>query len=326
MQEQLAGWTARVRAYQDSGAGKRDLLEDLGKYVYAYPRRKYPYLEEDTAGEFYLFCHAKLERMLARFRDQGKPFERYLNSVLSWQLRTFLARRRQREQAWETGLRSQVWDPQADLAAAHTDPAATHTQQPATDTDPGAQSAPALPQPPSAAADAVPATCRRPRPGLPAAPLHRRVLYAALKAGHEMDDAMLTAAAQLADCDEQWLRAQVARLHRGRSAVQRRFTVLRERRNSAFAQLQLWQADAVAESDPERRARATARADRLRRTVSAARRELARVHLGPSNREIGAALGVPKGTVDTGLFWLKREISSRYAPLHGTGVRQQQSA
>ena len=50
MQEQLAGLTARVRAFQCSGEGKRALLEELGTYVYAYPRRKYPQLEEGCGG------------------------------------------------------------------------------------------------------------------------------------------------------------------------------------------------------------------------------------------------------------------------------------
>ena len=308
MQEQLAGLTARVRAFQCSGEGKRALLEELGTYVYAYPRRKYPHLEEDVAGEFYLFCHAKLERLITRFCDQGKPFERYVNSVLSWQLRSFLARRHCREQAWAVGLRSQLWDPQQ--AAAEPSPT------------PVAATAPPTATPPARAA----ASGRHPGPGLPAAPHRRRLIYAVLKAGHELDDRVVSAAAHAARCNEHWLRAQVDRLHRQRAPVQHRLTLLRERRNGAFAQLQLWQANAHQELDPERRARAAARASRLRRTVTGTQERLARVRAAPSNREIGAALGVPKGTVDTGLYWLKRQITTRYPAVDGVGVRQQQSA
>jgi DNA-directed RNA polymerase specialized sigma24 family protein len=29
----------------------------------------------------------------------------------------------------------------------------------------------------------------------------------------------------------------------------------------------------------------------------------------PTNREIAAALGIPKGTVDSGLIWIKRKLA-----------------
>jgi hypothetical protein len=41
---------------------------------------------------------------------------------------------------------------------------------------------------------------------------------------------------------------------------------------------------------------------------------MSRVALAPTNREIGRVLGVPKGTVDSGLFWLKRKLASVYDP------------
>jgi hypothetical protein len=34
----------------------------------------------------------------------------------------------------------------------------------------------------------------------------------------------------------------------------------------------------------------------------------------PTNLEIARAMGVPKGTVDSGLYWLKRKLASVYDP------------
>ena len=120
-QEHHPGWSERVLTFQRTGAGRRALLDELATYTYHYPRRKLPTLDEDAPGEFYLLCHHKLEQLIVRYRDHGKPFEHYLNSVLSWQLRSFLAKRRDSEHAWQTALCSRLWD-EPELAA---QPAAT---------------------------------------------------------------------------------------------------------------------------------------------------------------------------------------------------------
>ncbi len=53
---------------------------------------------------------------------------------------------------------------------------------------------------------------------------------------------------------------------------------------------------------------------RARRRMRLAMQRMARVGLSPTNREIAALLGVPKGTVDSGLYWLKRKLASVYDP------------
>jgi hypothetical protein len=41
---------------------------------------------------------------------------------------------------------------------------------------------------------------------------------------------------------------------------------------------------------------------------------MSRVGLTPTNLEISRVLGVPKGTVDSGLYWLKKKLSLLYDP------------
>ena len=301
--------------FQRTGKGRRALLDELATYAYRYPRRKLPTLDEDAAGEFYLFCHDKLEQLIVRFRDCGKPFERYVNSVLSWQLRSFLAKRRRTEHAWKTSLHSQLWD-SPDLV-----PGVGATQQEA------------APQPASwernlkslRAAGCGPEQ-RGAVPAIASPAVRRRLLYGVLKTGHRLDERQMAAAARAVGCELSRLHFLIDELRRRRAPTQRRLELLRARRNRAFAQLQLWSAAAHQDTDSERRAQAAARAARHRRAVVAAQAELARVRVAPSNRDIGALLGAPKGTVDTGLYWLQRQSAADYAPVDGVGAGQQQSA
>jgi len=313
MQQHHSGWSERVLTAQRTGEGRRALLDELATYTYHYPLRKLPTLDEDAPGEFYLFCHDKLQQLIVRFRDRGKPFEHYLNSVLSWQLRSFLAKRRNSEHAWQTALRSGLWD----------EPEAT---APAPARPPAARRPPRITE---SNVTAFPGAGPRGAPASPAAAsetARRRLLYGVLKTGHRMQEPQLAAAAETLRCELPRLQFLIEQLRRGRAGAHRRMELLRGRRNRAFAQLQLWSATAHQEVDAARRARATRRAARHRRTVDSAQAELSRVRVAPSNLEIAALLGIPKGTVDTGLYWLRRQSAADYAQADGAGAGEQQSA
>ncbi|MFI5368672.1 MAG: hypothetical protein ACHQ1F_06630, partial [Spirochaetia bacterium] len=53
---------------------------------------------------------------------------------------------------------------------------------------------------------------------------------------------------------------------------------------------------------------------KVRKRMRAAMSRMARVKLAPTNLEIARVVGVPKGTVDSGLYWLKRKLASVYDP------------
>jgi hypothetical protein len=80
----MAELNEQVLRFQATGQGLEELLSLLSARVYAYPRLRGS-RSEDDAGEFYLLCYPRLVRTLRRFREQGKPFEWYLQSVLRWQ-------------------------------------------------------------------------------------------------------------------------------------------------------------------------------------------------------------------------------------------------
>ena len=61
--------------------------------------------DEDACGDFYVFIHPRIIRLLDRFRDQGKPFESYLWAVMNWQLRNFARDRNKNERKWMVSLR-----------------------------------------------------------------------------------------------------------------------------------------------------------------------------------------------------------------------------
>jgi len=110
------------------------------------------------------------------------------------------------------------------------------------------------------------------------------------------------------------LLSYAATLRDMRASREQRLETFRCRRNKAFAQARLLEMELRNETDEERRAALCVALARLRRRRDAAMQRMSRVGLAPTNREIALLLAVPKGTVDSGLFWLKRKLSMVYDP------------
>jgi hypothetical protein len=106
----------------------------------------------------------------------------------------------------------------------------------------------------------------------------------------------------------------VAVLRDARDARECRHEMFRCRRNKAFATIRLLEHELMAEVDPEKRVSLQKSLARMRLRMRTAMQRMSRVGLAPTNLEISRALGVPKGTVDSGLYWLKRKLASIYDP------------
>jgi len=272
--------TNKVLLFQRTGQGLQEIVAAVSLRVYHFPRWKLGW-DEDACGEFYVFFHPRLLRLLGRFRDQGKPFESYLTSVLAWQLRNFARGRGRAERSWSVALRLQAEDPDYERSDAPKEPVLV----------------------PAAVRQVIRSDADR-----------RNLVYLILKCSRTLDDATVTALAELARFDLCRLQDLAEQLRRDREPRDRRLETFRARRNRAFSLSRLLETELQSETDPERIAILRGRVSRSRLRMAAAMKRMSRVGLAPTNREIARVLGIPKGTVDSGLYWLKRKLSPVYDP------------
>ncbi len=275
--------TEKVLRYQETGEGLDEIVRDIAPRVYQFPRRTMGW-DEDACGDFYVFVHPRMLRLLEKFRDLGKPFESYLWAVLGWQLRSFARERRQRERAWSVSLRMDEGE-QEGLA------------------DPDEVPVGSLPCFAPQVARVIRSDADR-----------RNFLFLLLKCSRSIDPATAAPLAALAGIAAGHLLDTVAALKDMRGSRERRREVFRCRRNRAFAKVRLLETELKVEADPQRLAALRDTLCRARKRMQCAAHKMARVGLSPTNREIASVLGVPKGTVDSGLYWLKRKLSSVYDP------------
>jgi hypothetical protein len=140
------------------------------------------------------------------------------------------------------------------------------------------------------------------------------LLYLVLKCCRRLDAGDLAAAAEATGVDPRRLAGLVGQLRAGQEAVERRLEAFRERRNRAFSEARLLEAELAGQPDPAAAEGLRSRLAAANRRMNAAMARMVRVRRDPTNREVARALGVPKGTVDCGLFWLKRRLAPGYDP------------
>ena len=284
--------TERVLRYQKTGRGLGDIVNDLAPRVYYFPRRTMGW-DEDACGDFYVFVHPRILRLVERFRNQGKPFESYLWAVLNWQVRNFARERGLREREWRVSLHMDVGD-QEDCASA---------EAPARADPPAPADPPVLPSTDMAQAIRSPAD-------------RRNFLFLVLKCSRQLDTARAPELSAMAGVTVVRLLDLVDALRDMRAARELRLQKFTTRRNRAFAKVLLVETELRNQVDAVKIAALQETLRRARQRMCSSARHMARVGLSPTNREIAAVLGVPKGTVDSGLYWLKRKLAAVYDPDH----------
>ena len=142
----------------------------------------------------------------------------------------------------------------------------------------------------------------------------RGLLFLVLKCSRRLDPPSLAAAASATGVAPRDLARLVERLRAGLESCERRLEALRLRRNGAFSRARTLEAALARATDSAEVSTLQRRLEAANRCLAAAAERMARVRRDPTNREVAEALGVPKGTVDCGLFQLKRRLATVYDP------------
>lgn len=229
---------------------------------------------EDEVSEFLLDFHGRIPGLLDRFRPQGLPFRHFLLRTLRWQWNSFkAARARLRRVDW---LTSTTWAGEEVAEVGEFDSEGEEAE-------------------PLVALETVD---------------RQRLVLLALKAAPYLNDHQVEVVSRQSGADLAWLQAcqhrlkatTLARVHRSRSLV--------ERRGEALHRRLLAEDDARREVDPERRARFERRAQLYRSRLASIDHQKQVLSLSPTHQELALLLGMPKGTVDSSLFHLKRALNS----------------
>jgi len=257
-----------VLRYQATGVGLPSLMERICEFIYWFPSRT---REGGDSAELLLNFMPRIPTLLERYRDTGQSFESYLASSVRWQLRT-MAGEQARENIRMTALVAEgpSWAPTG------------------------------RPEPPDAGPSGE-------GPALPRGQA-RRLVYFALKLTERLHEDDYRRVARASGCDTEWLLSCWQRLRAVCRDRRDRQTLFRERRDRAWFKMRCiqYRLQLVLEDD-ERRA-ALRQLEKWRRRHGYAVRLLSRMRCFPTHAEIAEVVGVPKGSVDSSLYYGKQQL------------------
>lgn len=241
--------------------------------------RRYSRKGEDEVSEFLLEFHGRIEGLLRRFEARGLPFRHYLLRSLRWQWNSFRTDwSRRRRQAW--------------LAA-----------------DTGWGSVEELAESGAAAEDPPSLTLLSPV-------ARRRLVLLALKAAPYLDDGHLEAVCRETGAELAWLQACQQRLRVTTRHRSHRREILIEKRGEAYCRRLMAEDDARREADPDRRRVHERRAGLYRTRLANLTLQQNALSTAPTHQELARLLNMPKGSVDSGLYHLKKHLRLVYSDRH----------
>lgn len=274
--------TSRILRWQETGEGFQEIMTEVSEIILRYPHRHYGWQQDDCA-DFYCFFYNRCLKLLKYFRYQNKSFLALLNNSLSWQLRTFYRKYKQRERKvycikYDSIIQAEECRDSCDACRLEVSEDARQMLM----IDEAGE--------------------------IRNAWMRRRILILALKNAPYLADEHIEAVARIACCDESWLSAAVLSLRSNMEDRMKRLDIFNERTNRAFLEIcQIHRALGICCSNCEKMM-LLEKLGKVKRRLDKASAGKASVKLMPTNSEIALILQIPKGSIDSSLYYLKKYL------------------
>ncbi len=264
---------------------KRAIVDFISGEVYRDPLR-YGFDSADDAADALLRYRSRIDVLIDRYLQCGHPYDRYIETSLLYMAKSI--RRENRKVAEKEFVCEcpELWQYDGSCVAGFSDSCLTISLK-AVEHEQGS---------------------RTPNRDILAAagPRGRRLVYLFLKCVLQTSDSDLNCVAVRAGVPAPWLSHMVASIRFRMEGERLRFGNIAESRNAAWVRIYNLEARLCREFDPERRKEMTERLVREKERYAGAQSRVMRFNPTVPNSVISLVLGVPKGTIDSGLYYMKR--------------------
>ena len=271
-----------VLEYRKGRGDVGDIVLRVAAEVYREPRR-FGFDDEDAAADAMLKYRHRIVAFIDRFQDRGIAFDAYLGTCLR-----FLAK---------TVRRDRRFHAERDIVCERAD---LPVEEKSWSGEPGES---------SSSGPTSPARTRRFRvAGSTYEATASRLVFLLIKCVWEADDADVKRVAEAAGVDPAWLGAAAAQARRALNSEFARFERMRSRRNTAWCRINLLESRLREEQETSKRRELKAKLDRERAHLNRALKDIKKFKPLVPNSIVARILGVPKGTVDSGIYYLRKRL------------------
>lgn len=280
--------TQMVIDYQKTGTGLQETMEFIAIHSY-HLLRKRPKTDPDDISDFFCKFYPRIPAMIKRFQYNGISFYHYLYSTLKWHFRTFIVSRQKQERLKFYFERETFWnDPywEDNIEVCEPDYSITPAASEVLDVGPsGKISNPAY---------------------------SKRLLLLTLKESHHVDTHLARCVSIITGLSLEWIFNRIQSLKELIFIRRSRLEELQERRNRYYVNIYSLHVELIGEINEDKREWIAERLGELKTRIDFTRREITKISRAPTHREISTILGIPKGSVDSGLYYIKNSFSEAY--------------
>ncbi len=289
MQDGMTELTRRVLRFKEEGTQWEKLQEILGLHVYRFPRKDLGW-NEDEAADFFISCFERLHPLVVRFEYQGIPFEMYLRRNLQWQALT-QRRKRKRRRRQEEILREPIF---------------WYVKQPE-------DYEPAWEDPTDIPGALLPMLPLNQEGCLKNPAMRQRLLILCLKYPLHIRRGDYPAIARLTSTPPEVIHHSLNNIRNTLYFRMERIQELETKRNEYYFRVHRLEREVLESQDDGKLAHCRKMIREYWRRIYRLNTTMDNIALTPTHSDIALILRIPKGTVDSALYYL-RKLHSRLPP------------
>ncbi|MFO7849353.1 MAG: hypothetical protein R6V67_05275 [Spirochaetia bacterium] len=270
--------TKAVLKFQRTGEGKKETIDAIALRVYRIAHLKDDW-DQDDAGDFFCTFLPKIPILMEQYRDTGSSFEVYLHVHLLWSIKGFAKKLKTRRYEETLTTYHTFWE-------VHENPCEESL------------SSPNVPE-------RLQAVYKISREGeLTSTMWKQRFIFLILREAEYLDHYYIEHIVNATGFNRKWLLNCIVSLKERMNKRKQRLETFRRKRNHWFYRYYLLQLRLSDTYDPEKRKNILRQLSLSHdRFVRAADRVI-RMHAHPTNQDIAEVLNVPKGSVDSGIYYV----------------------
>ena len=238
-------------------------------WIYKELHRKFQ-LDPDEAGNFFCDFYPKIRKLILQFENRGYPFEAYLYTTLRWQVLSYKKKLGSERLERQLFTFEPFWDVHQEEPL-YSEQSSSHTPKELHNSF---------------------------------STFRKRLIYVALRESEYLDNTLIEAIVDYTHIDRRWFLNCVMALRRKVEDRKQRLEKAQLYHNTCFyryyiIQLQIQNCNSPAQTQLYHRELLKVRR-RLRRVSM----QLQKIHVHPTNREIAEVLNIPKGSIDSGIYYV----------------------
>ncbi len=279
--------TLKLIQYREGKISKHTALKEVSIFSYSMMKKAMK-LEDDQRSDFFIYLYPRLSNLVENFTYRGMPFEVYLMKTLRWQFKTFSKKRTAEDRRQRLLSHSFYW-------AVSEYPAEYNPPIVIEDTEESMERYNKIVKqrgPNSAVVEGQ----------------RRRFLFLILKTSPQLSEELLDHISLVTGYEKEYLTSCIDELHKKIDLRMDRHRRIWNKRNKYFFRVHFLQDSLIVECNKKKREKLMKQLEETHTRLTKISRIINRLSTAPTHREISEVLGVPKGTIDSGLYYLRRDF------------------